>query len=186
VNSQVLESDQPEKLIRLFDIETKRELEKYCREIFVHESDLVALILAGKAGVLDPYRYACHFDQKVGPHLNPSAEEISALNQNGVGPLKRKSKKAVSKVFQMLQERRCLAAHLFYTPSQTYWYLVYFDQRDTATKRNHWAHGSHIHLLTSHWPNLTLEAAWQQVLSGKLKVANKIHLRYLKHGSPVA
>jgi len=182
----VLESAQPEKLIRLFNIETKRELEKYCREIVVHGSDLVALILGGQAGVLDPYKYACHFDQKVGPHLNPSTEEFSALDQNGVGPLKGKAKKAVSKVFQMFRERRCLAAHLFYTPSHAYWYLFYFDQRDTASQRNHWVHGSHIHLITSHWPNLTLEDAWQQVLSGKLNFTNKIHLRYLKRDSPVA
>lgn len=182
----MLESAHPEKLIRLFNIETKGELEKYCREVVVHGSDLVALILGGQAGALAPYKYACHFDQKVGLHLNPSAEELSALSQNGVGLLKGKAKKVISKAFQTFKERRCLAAHLFYTPSHSYWYLFYFDQRDTASHRNHWVHGSHIHLISSHWPNLTLEGAWQQVLSGNLNFPNKIHLRYLKHCPPDA
>lgn len=174
----MLEGSNVEGLISLFNIEAKTDLVKYCRSLVVRRRDFVALIAGARAGALEPYKYDCHFDQKVGAHLHPSKEELAVLNQNGVGLLKGKAKKAVSKTFQLIDERRCLAAHLFYTPCYTYWYLFYFDQRDVAAENNRWKHGSHIHLVSSHWPNLTLENVWQQVLSAKLNFPNKIHLRY--------
>jgi len=175
----LLETVSLEGLIQLFNIESKRNLEKYCQNFMVHQSDFVALILGARAGTLEPYRYACHFDQRTPSHLRATDEELSALSQNGVVPLISKAKKAVSKTFQLFEERWCFAAHLFYTPCYSYWYLFYFDQRDQAEEKNHWHHGAHIHLISSHWPNLKLEDVWRRVRDGQMNFTNKIHLRYL-------
>ncbi len=182
----MLENAKPQKFIPLFNSTSKGELEKQCRNLVVDGDDLVALILAGQAGVLAPYKYACHFSEKVGNHLQPSGEELQALSENGIGPLTDKAKKLVSKTFQLFKERRSFAAHLFYTPDYKHWYLIYLDQRDTAKGKNHWAHGPHIHIVSSHWPNLTLEQAWSQALAGDMNFANKIHLRYIEPNIPDA
>ncbi len=175
----MLEGAEVDGFVHLFNQGTKRNLEKYCRTFVVRSKDFTALILGARAGVLDPYRYASRFWQWTPPHLEPTEDNLDALSENGVGPLKGRARKTMSKVFQIFEERRSFAAHLFYTPDHSYWYLFYFDQRDQATKNNHWEHGPHIHLVSSHWPNLALADVWQRVGSGNLDFSNKIHLRYL-------
>jgi hypothetical protein len=127
---------------------------------------------------LKEYRYASHFDDKVPAHLHPTDEERTAIGQSSIGHIKGKSQKAVSKIFQLLIERRHFSAHLFYTTDGNYWYLFYFDQRDLAERKNHWKHGPHIHLISYHWPNLRLDDVWNKVLKGETNFPNKIHLRY--------
>ena len=174
----MLDNADVEALAWLFNIESKRDLEKYCRDCVVRDVDFVAFILVARAGGLEPYRYACHFAERVPSHLRATDEELAALSLNGIGLLKGRARKAVSKTFQLYEDRRCFAAHLFYTPDYAYWYLFYFDQRDQAATENHWQHGSHIHLISSHWSNLTLEKVWQQVKAEHTDFASKIHLRY--------
>ncbi len=169
----MLDNADVEGLARLFNIESKRDLEKYCRDFVVRHIDFVAFILVARAGGLEPYRYACHFAERVPSHLCATDEELAALSRNGIGPLQGKARKAVSKTFQLFQDRRCFAAHLFYTLDYAYWYLFYFNDRDRAAKQNHWQHGSHIHLISSHWPNLKLEEVWQHTDLG-----GKIYLRF--------
>ncbi len=169
-----------ESLLKIFNIEAKSDLEKYCRQLAVQKNDFFILIQAGLAGLLDPYKYACHFHQKIPEHLHATDEERRAFSENGVGPLRDKARKFTSIMLQVFEERRCFAAHLFYTPSHTYWYLFYFDQQDQNADKNHWPRGGpHIHLISSHWPNLKLEEVWQDVQEGKTNFSNKIHLRYL-------
>ena len=71
-----------------------------------------------------------------------------------------------------------LAAHLFYTPDHAFWYLFNFDQRDHAERANHWQHGPHIHLISWHWPNLTLADVWERAQRSDTNFPNKIHLRF--------
>ncbi len=170
----MLDNADVEGLARLFNIESKRDLEKYCRDFVVRHIDFVAFILVARAGGLEPYRYACHFAERVPSHLCATDEELAALSQNGIGPLQGKARKAVSKTFQLFQDRRCFAAHLFYTLDYAYWYLFYFNDRDRAAKQNHWQHGSHIHLISSHWPNLKLEEVWQRVKTGHTDLAGDL------------
>jgi hypothetical protein len=166
-------------LLEVFNIDSKRKLEAHCRDLVVHRRDLTALILAGQHGVLSPYRYANHFDRRITPNLIPNEIERQALAQNGVGSFKtRGARKFATKVFQMFEEQRALAAHLFYTENFDYWYLFYFDNRDTTQHQNHWRHGSHIHLLCNLWPNLELPQVWEQVRAGELNFPSKLHLRY--------
>ena len=100
------------------------------------------------------------------------------MSQNGIGLLQGKAQKAVSKMFQLFEDRRCFAAHLFYTSDYAYWYLFYSDQRDEAAYQNHWQHGPHIHLISSHWPNLGLAEVWREVKAGRTNFASTIHLRF--------
>lgn len=173
-----------EGLAGLFTIVPKSELKKYCRDLVVHAVDFVDLILMARAGDLWPYRYACRFIDQVPSHLRATDQELAGLSQNGIGPLQHEAGKGVSKTFQLLfKERRCFAAHLFYTPDYANWYLFYSDQRDEAAIGNHWQHGPHIHLLSSHWPSLKLEDVWQQVRVGHMNFPN-IHLRFLSDDGP--
>lgn len=166
-------------LLEVFNIEAKRELERHCARLVVHQTDLVALIVAAQHGALHPYRYANHFDRRVPSHLFPNEGEQSAFAANGVGVFKTKAAtKFAGKLFQLVQEQRSLAAHLFYTPSHKYWYLFYFDNRDVSAESNHWKHGPHIHLVCCLWPQLTVAEVWRKVEAGDLNFPNKIHLRY--------
>ncbi len=167
------------KLLEVFNIETKRELERHCSRLIVHQTDLVALILGAQHGALHPYRYANHFDRRLPKHLLPNKDEQAALANNGIGSYKTKAaSKFASKLFQLPKEQRALAAHLFYTSNYNYWYLFYFDNRDTSVQSNHWKHGSHIHLVCSLWSQLQLPDVWKNAKEGSFVFPNKIHLRY--------
>ena len=165
-------------LIKLFKINSKRELEKHCRALTIRDVDFVAFILCVRTGGLEPYRYASRFFDHPMPHLTPTPDELTALAQNGIGPLQGKARKAVTKVSQFFVDRRAFAAHLFYTPDYEHWHLFYFDQRDTADVGNRWKHGAHIHFISSLWPNLALPAIWRQAQTGNIRVRT-IHIRYL-------
>jgi hypothetical protein len=168
-----------QQLFEVFNIETKRQLEAHCRNLVVHQRDLTALILAGQNGILHPYRYANHFEEKLPPNLVPSDAEREALTSNGVGQFKTKgSRKFASKIFQLFRQRRSVAAHLFYTPDRKHWYLFYFDNRDTDQQDNHWKCGPHVHLVCSLWPNLKLARVCEQVCTGEIGFPSKLHLRY--------
>jgi hypothetical protein len=176
----VLDHADIEGLVRLLNIDSKSDLEKYCRAFVVREVDFVALIIEARAGGLSPYLYACRFIDNVPPDLRPTDQDLAELSRNGIGPLQDETRKVLFKTFQRLfKERRQFAAHLFYTPDCCYWYLFYSDQRDEDTVDNHWQHGSHIHLISSHWPNLRLEEVWRRVKTGDTNFQNKIHLRFL-------
>jgi hypothetical protein len=140
-------------LLELFNIKRKRDLDRYCKDLKIYDTDFVELILTGRAGGMTPYLYKAHFMDKVPEHLLPSREEEEALGGSTVGPLEGKAKKFTTKIHQIFQDRRYLAAHLFYTPSHTYWHLFYFDHRDHSGRNNHWKHGPHLHFLNFLWPN---------------------------------
>jgi hypothetical protein len=166
-------------LLEMLNIKSKRELIRHSKRMVVHQQDLVALILSARDGVLSPYRYANHFAGTVAENLHPSLAEREAIASNGIGEFKtRAARKFTSKIFQIFKERRTLAAHLLYTPNQNYWHLFYFDNRDIQEAKNHWKQGTHIHYVSDLWPDLSLDDVWEQVNSGKVAFANKLHLRY--------
>ena len=171
-------------LLEVFNFDSKRSLERHCRNIVVHRQDMTALILAAQAGDLGPYRYANFFDRRLPENLNPTEEEIQSFASNGVGPLRNSgAQKFAKKIFQLFKVQRSLAIHLFYTPDHQHWYLFYFDNRDKAEHGNHWQHGAHIHLVCSLWTNLVLDTVWSQAKSGKLSFPS-IYLRFRGSGLP--
>ena len=176
----MFETTNLEGLLALFSIDKKRELEHYCKDFVLHSGDFVSLIVAAQAGALAPYKYACHFQDRVPTHLRPAKDDGNALAGAEAGrPLEGKAKKFVTKLHQIFKDRRYFVAHAFYTPSHTYWYLFYFDQRDQSTTDNHWQHGAHVHLLTSLSPRLAFEDVWTKVLAGDTNFGSVIHLKYV-------
>jgi len=167
-----------EGLLKIFTFDRKADLERYCRDLVVYQSDFVAFVLACDAGRL-PLRHKIHFRDYVPEHLEPSESQREALAANGVGPLKGEALKMVRKMFQLFEERRHLVGHMFFTPDLSEWHFLYFDQRDvTEGGPNHWKGGSHVHLLNWLWPEYSAESLWNTFTSGRAKPGGSFHIRY--------
>lgn len=175
-----------EGILNLLNQSKKREAVKYCKNLSIYSSDFVILILAAQAGALAPYKYASHFNERIPEHLHPSDDELAELSKNEIGPLRGKSKKAITKVYQIFKDRRCFAAHLFYTPDYKYWHIFYFDQRDNDSHKNHWKEGPHIHYLSDLWPQHKLPEIWNKVLSGDKNLCSTPHIRFCNLGEAKA
>ena len=169
------------RLIQLFNMERKREIERYCNDLVITSEDLTDILLAAQVAGIPPYLYACHFHDIQPESLQPTDEQLAALSQNGVGPLGKQAAKVVRKVDQMFKNRRLLAIHLFYTPNQKYWHLFYFDQRDYSATDNHWKHGPHIHYCHDSFTNEPLESVWAKATAEKPQLPPELHIRYDYH-----
>jgi hypothetical protein len=170
-----------EKLIGLFNLQKKREVERYCQNLVITSEDLSSLILTGRVGSFGPFRYACHFAESRPEHLEPQESELAALATNGVGPAKGAALKALRKMDQIFTERRLLSTHLFYERSQKYWHMFYFDQRDFTDRINHWKHGPHIHYAQDMFTRDPLAVIWPRVLAEKPDFPPSLHIRYDYH-----
>lgn len=180
----MFEDANPQGVIDILNCKKKSDLEKYCRSFVLKSRDFAFAIHIAMAGNLAPYLYARCFRQWSPDHLDLREQDMAAFATSGSGPFTPGAKKTANKIFQMFEQRRMLAAHLFYTPNRDYWYLFYFDQRDTANPNRHWKHGPHIHLISHHWPKLKLDEVWQNVQKGNVGFSSKIHLRYQKPYDP--
>lgn len=167
-------------LVDLLNCEKKRDLEKHCRSFVLNSRAWAQAIQVAMTGGFAPYLYASCFRQWAPDHLNLKDQDLAALSSSKPGPFKQKAKKAAGKIFQIFEDRRMMAAHLLYTPDHDYWFLFYFDQRDTADPNGHWKYGPHVHLVSHHWPNLRLNDVWQDIQNGRANFPSKIHLRYQK------
>jgi hypothetical protein len=167
-------------LLALCNLPSKSEVEKYCRSLVIRPHDFTSFVVYGREGCFDPpYRYASAFRDRQPPHLIPTDEERAGIGASRVGqPLQDKGRKALYKMVQMLQERKQLAAHLFYTFNLAHWSLFYFDQRDTQVAANHWEHGPHLHYVSSAWLPLDAETVYQQVTHGRYRFP-AVHIRVL-------
>ena len=88
-------------LTKIFNFEKKRDLAKHCKEATIHSSDFASFIFASEAGIL-PWRHQIFHRDIIPEHLRPTQEEQDALSANGVGPLKGKANKAITKIHQTL------------------------------------------------------------------------------------
>jgi hypothetical protein len=173
-------------IVGILQCKTKRDLEKYCRQLTLRQKDFSFALLRARGGAFEPYKYANCFRDWVPDHLQLTDDNLGAIGANGVGPMGKAARKTMNKVSQIFQDRRQLVAHLFYTPDHAFWYLFYFDQRDHTERGNHWQHGPHIHLISWHWPNLKLPEVWERIQRGDANFSNKIHLRFEKpHQEPM-
>jgi len=180
----MLENDREglERLLQLFNIEAKKDVQKYCRDLVIRSEDLTNIVLAGRVEGLQPYKYACHFAQISPEHLNPTERDLAALAANGVGQMSRAARKTATKMFQIFQDRRLFSAHLFYAPSMKYWHLFYFDQRDVTDRNNHWGLGGpHIHYSRESFCREPLSDMWRNVCASSPVTPASIHIRYDYH-----
>ena len=94
----------------------------------------------------------------------------------------REARKTVTKVFQIFQDRRMFSAHLFYTPSNKFWHLFYFDQLDVTDINNHWkAGGPHIHYSRESFTSAPLADVWRRVRARPPNPPPSVHVRYDYH-----
>jgi hypothetical protein len=173
------ESKNTEALLKMFDFDKKRELEKYCRDVVINSSDFANFILACELGSF-PLLHKIHYRDHVPEHLYLSDQDTAALAANPVGPLQPDAQKAVRKISQMFKDRRYLVGHIFYLPDLSKWHFFQFDQRDLEDERgNHWKEGAHVHFLNWLWPNYDATTLWENFTSGKAKMNDSLHVRYL-------
>lgn len=168
-------------LLDLINAPNKRDAQRICRDLVVESKDLFELIVAGRHGLLPPYRYACHFSDYAPEHVIPTSGQISALSQHGPGEFTGEAKTAVNKLFQTFKDRRMFAAHLFYLPEQDYWSLFYFDQRDRSEFGNHWKIGGpHIHYACEAFTSDPMQAMWRKICQVSPNPPRAEHVRYRK------
>jgi hypothetical protein len=168
-----------EGLLKIFEFDKKRELERYCRGTVISRSDFADLILAcDLQGV--PFLHNIFYRDIVPKHSHPSDSERKGLADNGVGPLGPEAAKAIRKVFQLFEERRYLVGHMFYIPDLSRWHFFCFDQRDLEERRpNHWKEGSHVHFMNWLWPKQDAQSVWSNFVKGNYRPGNSIHLRVM-------
>lgn len=165
-------------LLKLFTFREKKQLVAYCRKQVIHSADFVTLIdLCRLPGTL--LRYTNHFAEYTPSHLALSREDLRAIAHNGVGPLAPRARKTMRKVTATLVQRRELAGHLFYIPNTPIWHLFVLDQRDLAEgDANHWAAGSHVHLVNWLWPRLNPVDIWQRLRADGDRPRGMLHIRF--------
>jgi hypothetical protein len=162
-----------EAVLRLLNTESRRAALAVARNLRITRDDLTYIALAGRAGACEPYKYAVHFSDRVPQHLIPRRGETPELE---VGPLSADASKFFRKLFQVFEERRLFAAHLFYTADYSHWDLLYFDQRDVEGE--HWAGGSHLHYASSRFVAVPLKGVWQRVRAGDTGFLRSVHVPF--------
>ena len=177
-NSKPLEPVDLESFCRLFEIKSKRELEKYARSLVVHKSDFASLILACSA-TGEPYRHYRHHREYIPPHLGLTEQDRKAMATAKLGMMPDNVAKAFRKVTQTFKDRRLLSGHLFVSPATHEWHFFYFDQRDMDILEPHWDGGAHIHFVNHHWPGYSAESIWTTFTGAKPNIKGALHLRYL-------
>lgn len=137
----------PTALLAVFECETKPDLLKRCSQATIYLDHILIWADACTHGPV-PMRYGRYFRRDYPEHLNPRDAEFSELRDSPVGPwASGKAPKAVRKVMQGFVEQRHSAAHVFRGPNEKHWHFFHFNQRDVAEEDNHWAGGTHIHLM---------------------------------------
>ncbi len=167
-----------EGLLKIFEFETKSELERYCKTVQISGDDFASLILSCEASAI-PFLHRIYYQDIVPPHLEPSDSETQALKNNPVGLLSPEAEKAVRKMSQMFKERRYIVGHIFYVADFSRWHLFCFDQRDIEEDRpNHWKEGAHVHFINWLWPGKDAQSAWSKFVIEKDRPGGTIHLRF--------
>jgi hypothetical protein len=167
-----------EGLLKLFEFEKKSELERYCRTVQISGKDFANLIIACDIHAI-PFLHEIFYRDIVPRHLELSDSDIQALHNNKPGPLTPGGAKAVSKMFQMFEERKYLVGHIFYTPNFSRWHFFCFDQRDLEEdKPNHWKEGAHVHFVNWLWPGQDAKSAWLRFVNENGRPGGSIHLRF--------
>ena len=174
-----LEGEVQDSLRKLFEIDKKSELEKYCRDLILTKEDFAGLVYnCGRIG----YLHDIKSQDFVPKHLAPSDDEVASLSSVKVGQeLPDKAKKFARKLSQIFKDRRFLVAHIFY--NQQKWHIFFFDQRDMEDKApNHWKEGPHVHFVNHLWPEYDPTDLWEVFNRSNASVGGKLHIRFLDPG----
>lgn len=167
-----------EGFLKIFTFDKKRDLEKYCKDVKINQSDFVAFIKSCK---INPtlFRYKMHKHDQVPKHLEITESTFEPISKNGVGPLNKEAKKSVKKISQFLIDRRYMVSHAFFNPNNDEWHLFYFDQRDMGQKNNHWEGGSHIHYISWLWPHHDFKKVWDDLRKKNETPKDGLHICFI-------
>lgn len=167
-----LEIDIPEYLKRIFEIEKKSDLEKYCKTITITQKDFVILVYNSyKLG----YKHQIKYKNYVPDNLKPTDEEVNSLSSIKQGEkLAGSAKRFISKIFATFDQRRYLVVHIFYNTDK--WHCFYFDQRDI--QNSHWEKGCHLHFINYLWPNYNPNDVWTAFDKSNASFGDKLHIKF--------
>ena len=166
-----------EPLTKIFFIDKMKDLKKHCRDATIDRSVFAQFVLACQAGIL-PWRHRISYRDFVPEDVRPTDADLHALPTNGVGRLSKEASRTVRKFSTLIQVRRYLVGHIFYSDDAADWHFFYFDQRDINDDKNHWIGGSHIHLINHLWPNQTAQQVWDHFRSGNVQMRGSLHIRF--------
>jgi hypothetical protein len=165
----------PDHFQKLFAIDKKSELIKYCKTLRIETKDFAMLVHnCHKIG----YHHAIKRKDFTPSHLHPADNEVKGMASSKSGePLSSDAEKFIRKVSQIFKQRRILVAHIFF--SQAKWHIFYFDQRDLEDfEKNHWGKGSHVHFVNYLWPGYDPSDLWALFDKADGTVGGNIHIRH--------
>jgi hypothetical protein len=173
---QAMSEIQP--LVAILTTNKRSDLSKLCKSTIISEDAFEALISACDAGQL-PWHHQISYRDFLPQHLKYTDEDSKALGHSIVGPLTSKAMRAWRKWNQLLNDRRYLVGHIFYTADHSNWHFFYFDNRDLTPYENHFKIGGpHIHLINFLWPAHTCESLWNFFKNGNPKMKGAEHIRF--------
>src|ERR1035437_5185905 len=125
-------------IVKLFSIEKKRELEKYCSHLLIASEELVDLI---QSSWLIGYVHSSRHKEYQPPEAQLTEDDLEALRSKDPAIRAQKLPKLMNKTDNLFNVRKRLSAHLFLNTSMK-WHLFYFSIEDVADCRdNHWKKG---------------------------------------------
>ncbi|MFZ4776557.1 MAG: hypothetical protein ACOYM3_14390 [Terrimicrobiaceae bacterium] len=166
-------------LVKMFAIEKKSELEKYCSDLTITQEELVQLILwSPLIGYVHSRRHEEH--QPVEARL--TERDMAALRTVDPAIRAQRLPTIVNKVRNMFDVRKRVSAHLFVGRSR--WHLFYFSFRDVDDDpNNHWKHGSHVHFVNDLWLHYRPELLDDLLFSErKVSISDSFHIRFKPFG----
>lgn len=176
--TRVEPNDLENRLIRLFNLDSKADLESECRSLVIRQDDLVETIFYAKMPetVLD---HRSIFRTVQPTHLALRTEDFHTLDRAKAGQNPEAIGKIAGKIAATIKERKNYSGHLFWRRDCYDWWYFYFTNRDVAGE--HWE-ASHAHLVC----HLTHPRQDPEELLRDLAEADKprfprgLHVRYLR------
>lgn len=167
----------PSKFETLFRISSKQELIKHGKRTVMDYNDLVSAIAYANLG--DYNCYSKHFEWQPKESYIPR-RKIEILTDperwkeiGEIGP----------KVRNLFDARKKLSAHLFFRDEQD-WHLIYFSNRDRGEEgqKQHWQHGSHVHLINHLWPHYKPNQLHDFLFSTRrTQIKDSLHMRFSEY-----
>jgi hypothetical protein len=154
-------------LLQLLSAETKRDAEKFARDMVIKAESLAGLILHHARFGYSHRRK--HFDH-VPDARKPMPGELDAV----FGDDDEARRSAIGKISAIFEERKLVSAHLFEKDRQ--WHIFYFSQRDY--RGLHGAMGPHVHYV-SHLllPQTSAGNVWQELDKRIYSIGSDLHIK---------
>ena len=133
----------PNKLLELFSLKKKKDVEKCAKNFLLLKKDFVRAIFNAKICGFTHHKIFRYF---LPDDIRTTQEEREALAKNGIGQIKdKKAKKFAKKIQEHFKKRRVVTAHIFVKGKE--WHLLYFDFNDAYVEKgkNHFKDGPHLH-----------------------------------------